>query len=113
MIRRPHPSNLPVMPTSTYRRSDPFVRESSTGTRTQQRRTIAHSAAFALALRGGEELLTRRTPTTLGVRFPGGVTKKDEEYLHGIFRGAAGVGLALLDLYAATADDRYRRLVQE
>src|SRR4051812_24842048 len=70
--------------------------------------------AVSTALRAGEELLKRRALTTMGLRFPGyGGPDSSHAYGHSLYSGAAGVGIALLDLAAATSDPGYLQLCDE
>ena len=67
--------------------------------------------SLALARRGAEALLVQQTPTTMGLRFPSVEDAvKEDKYGVGLYDGAAGVGLVLLDLWRATRDRRFRRL---
>ena len=70
---------------------------------------------LALALSGGEELLRKRTVTTMGIRFPAEPYpgKLEIRYELKLYDGAAGIGITLLDLYQATGDPRYTGLCEE
>jgi len=70
---------------------------------------------LALALSGGEELLRKRTVTTMGVRFPAEPYPGKEEirYEFKLYDGSAGIGITLLDLFQATGDSRYADLCEE
>ncbi len=68
----------------------------------------------SLALRGAASILRRRTPTTLGIRFPEGEeTGLRGKYDFSLYDGAAGVGLVLQDLAAATGDRSCRDVAEE
>ena len=59
----------------------------------------------AIALRGADSIVSRRSRTTMGLRFPeNDVTGVDGLYGSSLYRGASGVGIALVDLAAATRD---------
>lgn len=73
-----------------------------------------HSKIFTLALQGAEQLLRKRTQTTMGVRFPAqSPESSDKRYEYKLYDGAAGIGLVLLDLACATEDKRYTDLCNE
>ena len=69
---------------------------------------------FKMALQGGDEILKRRTATTLGLRFPADLkTGTEGRYEFKLYDGSAGIGIVLLDLYSATGDSRYIKTVEE
>ena len=74
---------------------------------------IAERDALALAVRGGRSLAQAATPTTFGIRFPEFSQQGEVEYWENLYRGAAGVGITLLDLFLATGDETYSRLAAE
>jgi hypothetical protein len=68
---------------------------------------------FSLAVQLGKRLSEQATETTLGVRFPEILDKGEKKFLHDLYSGAAGAGIALLDLYNVSGDTAYSRMVQE
>src|SRR5687767_858702 len=80
--------------------------------KSRKTRAPVNNPFFRLALCGGEEILRSQTETTMGIRFPAepheGTTQVRYEYK--LYDGAAGAGIALLDLYHATKDARYADL---
>lgn len=69
---------------------------------------------FSFALNAGDEILKRATHTTMGLRFPADSKNGFEtKYEYKLYDGAAGVGIVLLDLYCATKNQRYARIVEE
>ncbi len=70
--------------------------------------------ALYLAIGGGRRLLQRAKCTTLGLRFPEIPERGEKEgYGFDLYHGAAGVGIALLDLFRATSDPSYAHLARE
>jgi len=69
---------------------------------------------FKFALNGGNEILKRATPTTMGLRFPADSKNGFEsKYEYKLYDGAAGIGMVLLDLFRATKNQHYARMVEE
>ncbi len=69
---------------------------------------------FKFVLNGGDEILKRATPTTMGLRFPADSKNGFESrYEYKLYDGAAGIGVVLLDLFRATKNQRYARIVEE
>jgi lantibiotic modifying enzyme len=70
---------------------------------------------FSLALKGGEHILRKRTATTMGLRFPAEPYpgRSEIRYEYKLYDGAAGIGIALLDLFRATGDSRYAEVCED
>jgi lantibiotic modifying enzyme len=86
------------------------------------RKTVAHTCikterhcheALTLAAQCGETLKRAAVHTTLGIRFPETGPEGNKFYHSDLYRGAAGIGLALLDLYRATGDKEASGLSRE
>ncbi len=71
----------------------------------------AEVLAAAQAL--GRFILSRSRETTYGLRFPEYTKDGDVEYHDNLYKGAAGVGLTLLDLFQATGQSEYARSAEQ
>jgi|GEM_PF-3245787 len=79
----------------------------------QDKSSLSSTAALDLGYRIGRRLLRQASPTTLGIRFPEISDAGQEEYWDNLYRGASGVGIALLDLLHATGDAAYESPIRE
>ena len=75
--------------------------------------SIPRAEACTAAVTLGRFILTRARETTYGLRFPE-ITKGGEvEYHDNLYKGAAGVGLTLLDLFQATGDSDFAQSAEQ